>query len=179
MSLLATAFLIFLLRIIDVPIGTVRMIYTVRGYRTIAMVLGFFESLVWIFAISRLMAVVKENPLNMVAWAIGFSAGTVVGITIEKWIATGSVMLRIISVYHSDELRDKLRGADYGVTTVQGEGKDGSILILFVVASRRRAREAIHSIEQIDPDAFITIEPVSHAIGGYLPTTASPFSLRK
>ena len=179
MNTFLTALMIFLLRIVDVPIGTVRTIYTVRGYRTIAMTLGFFESLVWIFAISRLMAVVKENPANMVAWTVGFSAGTVVGITIEKWIATGSVMLRIISVYHSAELRNKLREMDFGVTVVDGEGKDGSILILFVVASRRRGREAIRTVEQIDPDAFITIEPVSHAIGGYLPTTASPFSLRK
>jgi uncharacterized protein YebE (UPF0316 family) len=179
MTAIGTALLIFLLRIIDVPIGTVRVIYTVRGYRTMAMILGFIESLVWIFAISRLMKVVNENPVNMVAWAVGFAAGTVLGISLEKWIATGQVMIRIISIYHSGELRTRLLGMDFGVTAVQGEGKDGSVLILFVVATRRRGRLVLETVEQIDPDAFVTVEPLSQAVGGYFPVTTSPFSLRK
>jgi uncharacterized protein YebE (UPF0316 family) len=179
MTAIGTAILIFLLRIVDVPIGTVRVIYTVRGYRTIAMILGFFESLVWIFAISRLMAVVNQSPVNMVAWAVGFATGTVLGINLEKWIATGQVMIRIISIYHSGELRQRLLGMDFGVTAVQGEGKDGSVLILFVVSSRRRARGVLETVEQVDPEGFVTVEPLSHAVGGYFPVTHSPFSLRK
>jgi uncharacterized protein YebE (UPF0316 family) len=179
MSALGTAILIFLLRIGDVSIGTVRVLYTVRGKRAISMALGFVESLVWIFAISRLMKTVNENPINMVAWAIGFAAGTAVGITLEQWIASGQIMVRIISVYHSGELRRALHGMGFGVTAVEGEGKDGSILILFVVAPRRRTKEVIRQIEQIDPDAFMTVEPISHASGGYLPDSAGPASLKK
>jgi uncharacterized protein YebE (UPF0316 family) len=179
MSALGTAILIFLLRIGDVSIGTVRVLYTVRGKRVVSMALGFIESLVWIFAISRLMQTVNENPINMVAWAIGFAAGTAVGITLEQWIASGQIMVRIISVYHSAELRRTLHEMGFGVTSVHGEGKDGSILILFVVAPRRRGKEVMKAIDQIDPDAFMTVEPISHATGGYLPDTAGPASLKK
>jgi uncharacterized protein YebE (UPF0316 family) len=179
MSALGTAILIFLLRIGDVSIGTVRVLYTVRGKRAISMALGFIESLVWIFAISRLMKTVNENPINMVAWAIGFAAGTAVGITLEQWIASGQIMVRIISVYHSSELRRMLHEMGFGVTAVEGEGKDGSILILFVVAPRRRGKEVMNAINKIDPDAFVTVEPISHATGGYLPDAAGPASLKK
>jgi uncharacterized protein YebE (UPF0316 family) len=179
MSALGTALLIFLLRIGDVSIGTVRVLYTVRGKRGISMLLGFVESLVWIFAISTLVAKVRESPWQMFAWAIGFSAGTALGITLEQWIASGSILIRIISVYHSDELRGQLREMGFGVTSVNGEGRDGSILILFVVAPRRRGKQVVSTIEQIDPEAFVTVEPVSHAIGGYLPESVSPTSLKK
>jgi len=179
MSALGTAILIFLLRIGDVSIGTVRVLYTVRGKRVVSTALGFVESLVWIFAISRLMKTVNENPINMVAWAIGFATGTAVGITLEQWIATGQVMVRIISVYHSAELRRALHEMGFGVTAVEGEGKDGSILILFVVAPRRRTKEVSKMIDQIDPEAFMTVEPISHATGGYLPESAGPTSLKK
>lgn len=179
MEALGTAILIFLLRICDVTIGTVRVLYTVRGKRVVSMILGFIESLVWIFAISRLMKTVNENPINMVAWAIGFATGTAVGITLEKWIASGEVLIRIISVFHSRELRAMLREMGFGVTAVEGEGKDGSVLILFVVTPRKRGKEVIQTIERVDPDAFMTVEPVSHAIGGYLPESASPASLKK
>jgi uncharacterized protein YebE (UPF0316 family) len=179
MSALGTAILIFLLRIGDVSIGTVRVLYTVRGKRVTSMVLGFVESLVWIFAISRLVQTVGQHPVQMFAWAIGFSAGTAVGITLEQWIASGLILVRIISVYHSAELRDLLREMGFGVTAIEGEGKDGSVLILFVVAPRRRGKQVIRTVTQIDPDAFVTVEPISHAVGGWHPESVSPASLKK
>jgi uncharacterized protein YebE (UPF0316 family) len=102
-----------------------------------------------------------------------------VGITLEQWIASGSILVRIISVYHSSELRRMLHEMGFGVTSVEGEGKDGSVLILFVVAPRKRGKEVIDKVTAVDPDAFITVEPISHASGGYLPESAGPASLKK
>jgi uncharacterized protein YebE (UPF0316 family) len=178
MEVLASAILIFFLRITDVSIGTVRVIYTIRGHRVIAMTLGFFESLIWIYAISRLsVAAVGQSFPLMLGWAAGFAAGTALGITLEQWIAVGSVIVRIISVYHFDEIRCRLRDLGFGVTSVNGEGREGSILILFVAAPRKRIRQLLPTIQEIDPDAFVTVEFVSHAIGGYLPISAA--SVRK
>jgi uncharacterized protein YebE (UPF0316 family) len=157
----------------------VRVIYTIRGHRLVAMSLGFFESLVWIYAISRLVATVRDSPANMIAWAIGFAAGTALGITLEQFIASGSVLVRIISVYHSNELRERLREMGFGVTSIVGEGRQGTILILFVLSPRRRVREVLEAIREIDAEAFNTVEPISHASGGWLPESASPTSLKK
>jgi uncharacterized protein YebE (UPF0316 family) len=179
MTAFGTAILIFCLRIVDVSVGTVRVIYTIRGLRVLAATLGFFESLVWIYAISRLVAAVNESPMNMLAWAIGFATGTALGITLEQWIASGSVLMRIISVEKYSQLLTRLREMQFGVTTVRGEGRDGQILILFVMMPRKHAKSAVREIEQLDPDAFVTVEPISHALGGYLPESASPASLKK
>jgi uncharacterized protein YebE (UPF0316 family) len=72
-----------------------------------------------------------------------------------------------------------LRQMGFGVTAVQGEGRDGSVLILFVVAPRRRGKEVVRAVEKIDPEAFVTVEPISHALRGYLPDTTGPASLKK
>lgn len=176
---LLIALLIFCMRIADVSIGTIRTIYTIRGQRGIAMTLGIVESAIWILAISKAMELMRENPLAMVGWAFGFGAGSFVGITIEKWIGTGHILMRIISPGRERVLRDALLGEDIGVTAVPGEGRDGEVLILFVVAPRRRSKELLAIIQQIAPEAFITLDPIGHAIGGYMPLPAPATSLRK
>ena len=172
------ALLIFCLRLVDVSIGTVRVIYTIRGNRLTSMVLGVIESGVWIFAISRAFAHV-DHPASMVGWACGFGAGVALGITLEQWIATGWILMRVISHDRATDLRDALRADGYGVTAVPGEGRSGSVLVLFVVAQRRRAKEMLRVVRQIDCDAFITIEPISQALGGYLPGVAPASAMRK
>lgn len=178
MEQIGIALLIFALRICDVSIGTVRVIHTIRGNRIASASLGFIESFVWIFAISRAMAYVN-NPLNMVSWAAGFAAGTVLGITLEKWIATGHILMRVISLEKGPLLRDALRGAAVGVTAVPAEGRGGALLVLFCVAPRKRGKDMLKTVRAIDPDAFITIDPVSQAIGGYLPGVVEASAVRK
>jgi len=176
----APALAIFFLRITDVSIGTIRTIYSVRGHRLMATVLGFAESLIWIYAISRLVATVRDNPWNMISWAIGFAVGTYTGITIEKWIASGNILVRVISPRHAVRMRARLLEAGYGVTALPGLGREGEVMVMFVVAARRRSDEILSQIQEIDPDAFITIEPVSQAIGGYTPLLSpAPSSVRK
>ena len=172
------ALVIFCLRICDVSIGTVRVIYTIRGNRVASASLGFLESLVWIIAISRAFAYVN-HPLSMLGWAGGFAAGTVLGITLEKWIASGHILMRAISVEKAPALRDALRNAAIGVTAVPAEGRAGALLVLFAVAPRKRGKEMMNIVQAVDPDAFITIEPVSHAIGGYLPGVVEASAVRK
>jgi uncharacterized protein YebE (UPF0316 family) len=173
------ALLIFCLRICDVSIGTVRVIYTIRGNRVVSAVLGFLESLVWIFAISRAFALINDHPLGMIGWAAGFAAGTVLGITLERWVATGYIIMRVISLDKPVLLRDALRSAGVGVTSVPGEGRGGALLVLFAVAPRKRGNEMLRIVQDMDPDAFITIDPVSQAIGGYLPGVVEASAVRK
>lgn len=171
---------IFSLRIVDVSIGTVRVIFTIRGYKLASAALGVVESAVWIFAISRVMKYV-DNPISMLAWATGFATGTVVGIAIEQWIASGSVALRIISGNHFIRLKELLASEGFGVTAYQGQGVAGPVMMLYVVMPRRRQREALRLVRHIDSHAFIAIEPVNEAIGGYLPpeSITSATAMRK
>ena len=166
------ALLIFFLRILDVPVGTLRVMYMVRGDRAKAVPLAFFESLVWVFAISRIMKEV-DNPTNMVAFAAGFAAGTFFGMSLERWIASGFVLLRVISDVGKEKLADEVRSAGFGVTLVTGEGREGEQEILFIVSLRRRANELLDLIRRVDDAAFVTIDPVQKAMGGYIPAAAA------
>jgi uncharacterized protein YebE (UPF0316 family) len=166
------ALFIFCLRILDVSVGTLRVMYMVRGDRAKAVPLAFFESLIWVFAISRIMHEV-DNYTNMLAIAAGFAAGTMVGMSLERWIASGFVLFRVISEVGKEKLAGEIRAAGFGVTLVTGEGREGEQEVLFIVALRRRANELLELIRRVDEAAFVTIDPVQKAMGGYLPATAA------
>ena len=173
-----TALLIFCLRIVDVSIGTIRVIYTIRGQKFVSAGLGALESFIWIFAISRAFKYV-DNPLSMVGWATGFATGTFVGIALDQWIGSGQVLVRVISRNHALRLRELLHGEGFGVTAIQGQGRDGNVLVIFVVTPRKRTSELLRHVRSIDPDAFMTVEPVGRAYGGYLAHFPTPASVRK
>ena len=180
MEQLAGALLIFVLRIGDVSVGTMRMLYAVRGRRSVVAALGLLESGIFIFAISRVFKTIDENPWNMVGYAFGYSAGTFVGMTVEQWIGSGWILARVITRDQPDALLKALREANFGVTAVAGHGgRDTDVLILFVVSARRRAKRLLELIRQIDPDAFVTTDAVNLATGGYVPHVASPVTVRK
>ena len=180
MQPLTGALVIFLLRILDVPVGTLRVLYMVRGDRLRAVPLAFLESLVWVFAVSQIFQRLDDRA-NMLAFAAGFAAGTLVGMTLEKWIASGNVLVRIISHKADGQaLADTVRSAGFGVTVVTGSGRAGEQAILFVVALRKRGKELLDLVRQVDAGAFVTIDPVQTAMGGYLPASgATPSHIRK
>ena len=179
MDQLLPALLIFLLRIGDVSIGTLRMLYALRGRRFVAAGLGLLESGIFIFAISSALASARENPWNMVGYASGFATGTLVGMTVENWIASGSVIVRIISKHRSREIREALWAHGFGLTAVEGHGKSLPVFLLFVVAPRRRGKELLRVVADTDPEAFVTVETVNIAHGGYVPHVAGPATVRK
>jgi uncharacterized protein YebE (UPF0316 family) len=179
--MLLSALLICALRITDVSIGTLRVLYVVRGQRLKAVLLGLVESGVFILAISRVMAGLTGKPdIRMLGYALGFAAGTYVGMTIERWIGTGWVLVRAISREHGPALLERLRDHQFGVTVLKGEGREGEILVFFIVAPRKRGDELLELIKATDADAFVTVDSVNHAIGGYIPHVATPAtSVRK
>ena len=95
-SLLLAALLLFSLRILDVTLGTLRITYLVRGRRSVAGLLGFFEALVWLTAAAQVLGSL-DSPVKFVAYAAGYAAGTMLGVSVERWIAVGDSLLRVVS----------------------------------------------------------------------------------
>lgn len=178
MTLLLGAVLIYCLRIIDVSIGTLRTLYMVRGDRLHAVPLAFCESLVWVIAVSRVMSHLDEWP-RLLAYAAGFASGTFTGITIERWIASGWILARIVERGAEPKLAEPLRTAGFGVTLFHGQGREEPLHLMFVVAPRKRGQEMLELIRQADPDAFVTIDDVQPAMGGYLPQSPGASGVRK
>jgi uncharacterized protein YebE (UPF0316 family) len=151
--------LIFMARIVDVSIGTVRVISIARGMRGLAPLLGFFEVLVWILVIGQIMRNLT-NPLCYLAYASGFATGNFVGMVIESKLALGSVLIRVITRMDATDLIQLLRLENYHVTVVDAEGRDGKVKILFMLVSRQDIPHVVEIIQLQNPNAFYSIEDV-------------------
>ncbi len=169
MDALISALVIFGLRLLDVPLSTLRVVMMVRGARREATLLAFFEALIWITAVSQVFKRL-DSPLAMVAFAAGFSAGTAVGMAIEAWLAPGHLLVRVITRRDPEALVRRLRNEGFGLTLVRGEGQEGKVAILFLVVPRRRVRMLLRLLSEHDPKAFVTFENVQRAMGGHVPS---------
>lgn len=123
--------LIFLARMADVSLGTLRNVFISRGFRSVVPFVGFFEVLIWLVSMRQIMQHL-DNPLCYIGFAGGFAMGTYVGLFIERQLALGMQVLRIITPVNWQELADGLRSDSFGVTVIDGHGAKGPVKILFV-----------------------------------------------
>ena len=136
-----------------------RIIYLFRGRRRLAGVLGFFESATWLLAVSQVVTNI-DQPIKVIAFAGGFAAGTMLGGTVEQWLALGQGVLRVVSPFESPQAAGPLRAAGFAVTVVNAEGRDGPVRLTFLVVPRKRKREALEIVSRVNPAAFTTFEDV-------------------
>ncbi|MGK9477839.1 DUF2179 domain-containing protein [Melioribacter sp. OK-6-Me] len=151
------AVIIMLMRICDVTLGTLRTMLVVQAKKYHAAVTGFFEVLIWIFAMRYIVAHM-DNTVNLIGYAAGFSIGNIMGITLEEKIAVGYVQINIISLYYTDKIADALRKAKFGVTILPAEGSSGGVSILIAIIKRKQLKQIMKIVETIDKHAFITIQ---------------------
>jgi uncharacterized protein YebE (UPF0316 family) len=151
--------LIFLARILDVTFGTLRIIFISRGLAVLAALVGFFEVLIWILAIGQVMQNL-QNWITYIAYALGFSAGNYVGVLIERRIAIGNLIVRIITRRQAVELVNFLWQSGYGVTSVDAMGETGPVKVIFSIVKRKKLPEVLAIIKRFNPNAFYTIEDV-------------------
>lgn len=154
--------LIFLARITDVSINTIRIIYVLGGRRWTATILGFFESFIWLMAIRQIFEHL-DNWLCYVAYPGGFATGIFVGMIIEERIAYGKVIVRIITRKEVSILLDYLNNQQFRYTHVDAEGPDGNENLVFTVLERERLEDLLLKLKTILPTAFYTVEKVNRA----------------
>lgn len=161
------ALFIFCLRIVDVSLDTMRVLFAIRGKRAIAGVLGFFQALIWIFAVGTAIQHL-DSWFHVFGYAGGYAMGTFVGITIERAVAYGLATVRIVSQHGGVEIAEALRERGYGVTEMAGFGREGGVEIANCVVQRAHLDEVIGLIDRWDPDAFVTVEEPRVLRGGSL-----------
>jgi len=151
--------LIFVSRILDVTIGTIRIIFLSKGLKKLAPVFGFFEILIWLIAIKQLMTSVS-NIATYIAYALGFAAGTFVGMIVEDKLSLGQVIIRIITGTDSNQLASHLRAEGFRTTDFEARGDDSEVRIVFTVIKRRDLPHVEKVIDEFNPNAFYSIEDV-------------------
>jgi uncharacterized protein YebE (UPF0316 family) len=167
------ALLIFLLRVADVSVGTLRVNVLVRGYRGLAVALSFVECLIWLSATARVLTQL-DNPANVVAFAAGYATGTLVGCTINDWLALGKTMMRVVTQTNQPEVASALREAGCTVTVMNAKGRDGEVSMAFSVIPKKRSRKLLDVIQAVNPNAFVTFEEVRTADRAILPANVPP-----
>lgn len=179
-SFIILPLLIFLARICDVSINTIRIIYMLGGRRLTATILGFFEAFIWLMAIRQIFQHL-DNWLCYVAYPGGFATGILVGMLIEERIAYGKVVVRIITRQDTGPLLNHFRNNHQRFSVVKGVGPDGEESVIFTVLKREGLDGMLAKLKEVLPTAFYTVEGVKAAAeSGALPETAGryPFITR-
>lgn len=151
--------LIFISRLGDVTMATLRHIFISKGFKKIVPILGFFEVLIWLIAMRQVFSHL-DNIACFIAWAAGFSAGTYLGMYIEERMAIGTQIIRIISSENIVTLTEALKVRHQGITIVDGQGAMGPVKLIFTIVKRANKKEVIDLIGLHAPGAFYSIEDV-------------------
>lgn len=168
LNVLLTSILIFFARVVDVGIGTMRIICISKGRRYLAPALGFVEILIWLVAIGQVMRA-GFNPFYFAAFAGGFALGNFVGIFIEEKLALGTLVVCIITSQDATQLIEHLHSRDIGVTSIDAQGKHGQVKMLYTIIKRRHLGKVVSIINKYNPKAFYSVEEVQAAKAGIFP----------
>ena len=166
MELIFSALIIFSLRLADQSLGTMRSLLVAKNKPIYAALIGLVESAIWIVAISQVVKDI-DDPVLIGAYAAGFAAGTILGSYMERIVGVGNIVVRVFCPANSPSVAEKLREDGYGVTIIDGQGKDGPVKIYLCVIPRRKLKSVLNMIEEINPNSFITTD------------MANPTSLKK
>ena len=167
-SLVILPILIFIARVADVSLGTLRIVFISQGKKKLAPLVGFFEIMIWLLAIGQIFSDLT-NFIYYFAYAGGFAMGNYLGLIIEQKISIGLLNLQLIVKENPDELIKALKEKGYGLTTMTAEGTKGIVRLVLLVIKRKNLPKVLNIIRSINPKAFISIEQVSSVKGGNFP----------
>ena len=153
--------LIFVARVCDVSLGTIRIIFVSKGIKYLAPLVGFFEILIWLMAISQIIQNLN-NAYYFIFYAGGFATGSLVGIMIDERLSIGIISVRIITRMDATDLIDALRKEKYGLTVVDAEGPKGKVKLIFTVVNRQNIQNVIKIVKKHNPKAFYSIEDIRY-----------------
>lgn len=160
---------IFLSKMVEVALSTVRHVLVQRGEKVKGAVIGFFECLLWVIVVSNVIATITKDPIRVVVYCLGFAAGNYVGVIIEEKLAIGTVSIQaIVQEEEREALSETLRDQGFGVTNTDGYGKDGPVGVMTIFLKRRCINEASRIIKEQCPDALITVNDVRHMRAGFI-----------
>ena len=161
--------LIFIAKLVEVSLATIRNVLINRGEKLKGSIIGFFEVLIWVIVVSNVLSDVMQDPLRVFVYCLAFSMGNYVGVIIEGKLAIGMASVQaVVAEDKVEELGNALRERGFGVTTIEGHGKDGTVDVLMIYMKRKLVNEAITLIREYSPSSLVTVNDVRHLSNGYM-----------
>lgn len=158
-SYLFLPLMIFFARIADVTLGTIRIVMVSKGQKFLAPILGFFEVIIWLIAMSKIFQNI-DNWVAYVAYGAGFGTGNLIGLIIEEKLAMGIVQIQIITRRNAEDLIQKLRDSGYGITYLEAQGAVEEVGVIYSIIKRADIPTVVDIIRTYNPKAFYTIGDV-------------------
>ena len=155
---------IFLVRILDVSLGTIRTIMTIKNKTLLASIIGFIEITVWFLVAKEALNTNNNNLYIVFSYALGFSTGTYIGGLLSNKYIKGYTSVQIITT--NNNLENILRKNGYGITTINIENKNQKMLILQI--KNKTLDELKKIINKYDPKAFIVINETKYIQNGFI-----------
>ncbi len=161
-------FVIFIVKIIEVAMSTVRIVLITKGEKLKGATIGFFEVIIWVLLAATVLVDVTEDPMKVIVYSLAFSFGNYYGSVVEKKLAIGTVKIEaIVKKTHGKRVSIALREMGYGVTATDAYGKDDRKEILYMHIPRKKMEEVIELIRSFQEDVMITVNDIRPAYGGY------------
>ncbi|TVR20305.1 MAG: hypothetical protein EA396_10780 [Anaerolineaceae bacterium] len=167
MTVAINVILIFVLRVLNYALGTLRLVSITRGMKTAAAALAAIEALVFAVVIAGVVSDLQNLP-NLLAYCLGASAGSWVGMELESRLVRSYTIVNIFANQKGFEITEALRGAGYGVTTTLSQGKDGDVVTLRSVVDKRDVKVLVALAHDINPAAFVAVEEARGIQRGWL-----------
>ncbi len=169
MSILFLCMKIFCVRIIDVTLGTLRTIITVKDKIFLASVIGFFEVLVWFLIAKEALDTSSSSVLVGIFYALGFACGTYIGGRISRRFVKGKLTVQVITTNASTEWTSELRKNGFAVSVMDINQKEGEPdkYMFFMEIDKNNLNRLCSLIKKYDKNAFIVVNESKAVINGY------------
>ncbi len=166
MTPLLAGLFVFTMRVIDMSLDTLRLLFVMRGRKLLAGGIGVVQATVFILAVSAVLSG-PLDPFTVAGYALGFGTGVVIGMLAEQRLALGHAMLRVYAPNSGVAIADGLRAAGFAVTEFSAHGRDGEITVINSAIARRDIAKAQDTVRQIDASAFVTVDDIQPLQRGY------------
>lgn len=160
---------IFVAKLVEVSLATIRNVLVNRGEKGKGAIIGFFEVMLWLIVVSNVLDNVTEDPFKVLVYCSAFALGNYIGVIIENKLAIGTACIQaVVSRDVKDELAHVLRNRGFGVTTIEGQGMEGSVFVIMIFLKRKCVEEASGLIRTFNPSALITVNDVRQLRNGFM-----------
>ena len=160
---------IFFARILDVSLGTVRTIVTVKGKKIYAALIGFIEVFIWFLVARDALNVEVNNIFIPFSYSLGYATGTLLGGFISEKVISGNLTVQVILSNQNTEIIDRIREKGYAVSVIDAKGQnDDKKYMLFMEINKNKLNTLKELIKDLDNKAFIVVNETKLVQNGYL-----------
>lgn len=158
--------IILVINIVYVSFFTMRMILTMKGQRYVAAIISMVEVVIYVIGLGLVLDNLNEIQ-NLIAYAVGYGIGVIVGMKIEEKLALGFIMVNVITKEYDRDLPKALREEGFGVTSWPANGLEGNRMALEILTPRKYELKLYNTINELDPKAFIIAYEPKTIHGGF------------